>query len=116
MRKTITQPVSKDTSRSSESWLNLDHLAQVEVTSEEAANPVESALIPGPGPGWRAEQPGEQSIQLLFDQPLSLRLSIPSAVRRTGTSAHAAIRIALVAERRGAFPRNSAPAIYVQSA
>ena len=74
MRKTITQPVSKDTSRSSERWLNLDHLAQVEVTSEEAANPVESALIPGPGAGWRAEQPGEQSIQLIFDQPLSLRL------------------------------------------
>ena len=60
MRKTITQPVSKDTSRSSERWLNLEPLAQVEVTSEEAANPVESALIPGPGPGWRAEQPGEQ--------------------------------------------------------
>jgi hypothetical protein len=49
MRKTITQPVSKDTSRSSERWFDLDHLAQVEVTSEEAANPVESALIPGPG-------------------------------------------------------------------
>ena len=74
MRKTITQPVSKDTSRSSETWFDLDHLAQVEVTSEEAANPVESALIPGPGAGWRAEQPGEQSIQLIFDQPLSLRL------------------------------------------
>ena len=72
MRKTITQPVSKDTAHSNESWLDLDHLAQVEVTSEEAANPVESALIPGPGAGWRAEQPGEQRIQLIFDQPLSL--------------------------------------------
>jgi hypothetical protein len=72
MRKKIIQPVSKDTSRSSESWLGLEPLAQVEVTSEEAANPVESALIPGPGPGWRAEQPGEQSIRLIFDKPLSL--------------------------------------------
>jgi hypothetical protein len=72
MRKKIIQPVSKDTAHSSESWLGLEPLAQVEVTSEEAANPVESALIPGPGPGWRAEQPGEQSIQLIFDQPLSL--------------------------------------------
>ena len=72
MRKTITQPVSKDTAHSNESWLGLEPLAQVEVTSEEAANPVESALIPGPGPGWRAEQPGEQSIQVIFDQPLSL--------------------------------------------
>ena len=72
MRKTIIQPVSKDTAHSSESWLGLEPLAQVEVTSEEAANPVESALIPGPGPGWRAEQPGEQSIRLIFDKPLSL--------------------------------------------
>ena len=72
MRKTIIQPVSKDTAHSSESWLGLEPLAQVEVTSEEAGNPVESALIPGPGPGWRAEQPGEQSIRLIFDKPLSL--------------------------------------------
>jgi len=72
MRKKIIQPVSKDTAHSNESWLGLEPLAQVEVTSEEAANPVESALIPGPGAGWRAEQPGEQSIQVIFDQPLSL--------------------------------------------
>ena len=72
MRKKIIQPVSKDTAHSNESWLGLEPLAQVEVTSEEAANPVESALIPGPGAGWRAEQPGEQRIQLIFDQPLSL--------------------------------------------
>jgi hypothetical protein len=72
MRKTIIDPVAKDTSRSSESWLDLDRVAQVEFTSEQSAHPVESALVPGPGPGWRAEQPGEQSIRLIFDQPLSL--------------------------------------------
>jgi hypothetical protein len=44
MRKTITHSVSKDTAHSNESWLDLERLAQVEVTSEEAANPVESAL------------------------------------------------------------------------
>jgi hypothetical protein len=31
--------------------------------------PVESALIPGTGLGWRAAQPGEQTIRLLFDEP-----------------------------------------------
>ena len=72
MRKTIIHPVAKDTSRSNESWLDLDRVAQVEFTSEQSAHPVESALVPGPGPGWRAEQPGEQSIRLIFDQPLSL--------------------------------------------
>jgi hypothetical protein len=72
MRKTIVHPVSKETSRSSESWLDLERLAQVEVTSEEAAHPVESALILGQGPGWRAAQPGEQRLRIIFDQPLSL--------------------------------------------
>ena len=54
-------------------WLDLDLLAQVEISSEEADYPIESALIPGTGLGWRAAQPGEQTIRLLFDQLLSLR-------------------------------------------
>ena len=39
-------------------WLNLDALAQVEVTSEDAAHPIESGLLPGTESGWRAAQPG----------------------------------------------------------
>lgn len=54
-------------------WMDLDLLAQVEITSEDADYPIESALIPGTGPGWRAAQPGEQTIRLLFDEPRSLR-------------------------------------------
>jgi len=54
-------------------WLDLERLAQVEVTSEEAGYPIESALIPGMGTGWRAAQSGEQTIRLLFDEPLRLR-------------------------------------------
>jgi hypothetical protein len=72
MRKTIIHPVSKDTSRSSQSWLDLERLTQVEITSEDAAYPVESALIPGRGPGWRAGQVGEQTIRIIFDHPLNL--------------------------------------------
>ena len=72
MRKTIIHPVSEDTSRSSQSWLDLERLTQVEITSEDAAYPVESALIPGRGPGWRAGQPGEQRLRIIFDHPLSL--------------------------------------------
>ncbi len=53
-------------------WLDLERLAQVEVTSEDADYPVESALIPGMGAGWRAAQPGEQTIRLLFDEPQRL--------------------------------------------
>ena len=49
-------------------WLDLQALAEVELTSEDAAYPIEEALIPGPGQGWRAAQAGEQTIRLLFDQ------------------------------------------------
>ena len=50
-------------------WLNLDALAQVEVTSEDAAHPIESGLLPGSASGWRAAQPGPQTVRLVFDQP-----------------------------------------------
>ena len=50
-------------------WLNLDTLAQVEVSSEDAAHPIESGLLPGSGSGWRAAQPGPQTVRLVFDQP-----------------------------------------------
>lgn len=54
-------------------WLNLEHLVEVEITSEEVDHPIESALIPGAGLGWRAAQSGEQTIRLLFNEPLKLK-------------------------------------------
>jgi hypothetical protein len=48
-------------------------LAQVEITSEDADYPIESALISDIGSGWRAAQPGKQTIRLLFDEPLRLK-------------------------------------------
>lgn len=50
----------------------LESVAQVEITSEDAAYPIESALA-GEGSGWRASQPGEQVIRLLFDEPVGLK-------------------------------------------
>jgi len=73
MRKKIINPVSQDISPSSQSWLDLERLTEVEITSENAAYPIESALIPGRGPGWRAAQPGQQTIRIIFGYPLSLR-------------------------------------------
>lgn len=46
---------------------------EVELTSEDPARPIESALAPGEGPGWRAAGHGEQTIRLLFDPPHPLR-------------------------------------------
>ncbi len=54
-------------------WLDLESLASVEVTSEDEAHPVESALAEGGGAGWRAARPGRQVIRLLFDEPQSLK-------------------------------------------
>ena len=53
-------------------WLDLEALAAVEVTSEEKEFPIESALLPGVQPGWRAATPGSQTIRLRFDQPQKL--------------------------------------------
>jgi hypothetical protein len=53
--------------------LDLGQIARVEVTSEEPDHPVESALIPGTGLGWRAAESGEQTVRLLFDAPQSIR-------------------------------------------
>jgi hypothetical protein len=52
--------------------LDLERVARVEISSESAAHPIESALIPDRGPGWRAAQAGKQTIRLIFDTPLSL--------------------------------------------
>jgi len=54
-------------------WLDLDVLADVELTSEDAAHPVEAALLSGGGSGWLASERGTQSIRLVFHSPQRLR-------------------------------------------
>ena len=51
----------------------MEELAEVEITSEDAAHPIESALLPGRASGWRAAGPGKQTIRLLFTNPQQLR-------------------------------------------
>jgi hypothetical protein len=52
-----------------EGWLDLEHLVQVELTSEDTEHTIESALASTTGTGWRAQLPGKQTIRLLFDTP-----------------------------------------------
>ena len=54
-------------------WMDLEPLAEVEITSEDVDHPIESALIPRMGSSWRAAQPGEQTIRLRFDEPLRIK-------------------------------------------
>ena len=69
MRKNIMSAAPKAASAPDEEWLNIEQLASVEITSEDPAHPIESAVLPGHDAGWRAGQPGEQTIRLIFDQP-----------------------------------------------
>jgi hypothetical protein len=50
-------------------WLDLEPRVQVELTSEDPEYPVEGALVMQTGAGWRARQPGKQTVRLLFDEP-----------------------------------------------
>jgi hypothetical protein len=74
MRKRLIHDHRDDVPSSSPSWLDIEQLAQVEITSEDPACPIESALIPGTHLGWRAAHPGAQVIRLMFDVPQELRL------------------------------------------
>ena len=73
MRKRIIDQNPPHASPGDDIWLDLHHLAQVELTSEEAGHPIEAALTPGEGSGWRAAQGGEQTIRLLFDAAQKVR-------------------------------------------
>jgi len=74
MRKKIINPISQQNVDSGHKWLDIEKLAVVEVTSEDDEYPIESALLPGKISGWRASEPGEQIIRLVFDNPQRLLL------------------------------------------
>jgi hypothetical protein len=69
MRKHILNTPDPNPPETSERWLNLDEIAQVEVSSEDPQHPIESAFKHEEGPGWVAGQTGSQTIRLLFDEP-----------------------------------------------
>jgi hypothetical protein len=73
MRKRIITQDTQGIRPLDENWLDLENLAQVELTSEDAAHPIESALKPGAGSGWRASEAGQQTVRLLFDMPLRIK-------------------------------------------
>lgn len=73
MRKRILDSTQKQEVSDDSNWLNLDSLADVEVTSEDPAHPIEAALLPNRSSGWRAGGMGEQTIRLLFLSPQAVR-------------------------------------------
>src|SRR5881392_3655412 len=73
MRKRIITPTPATVLTRGEGWLDLEHAATVEVASEDKDFPIESSLSIECGQGWRAAEPGAQTIRLLFDEPQELR-------------------------------------------
>ncbi len=95
MRKTLINQVVETNLFPNLNFLDLEHLAQVEFTSECLDHPVESALLltedsrqaflPDAlrvnvnlfqtdlsGTGWQAASGGEQTIRIVFDQPRTI--------------------------------------------
>jgi len=73
MRKRIITPAHQETELPDLEWLDVEGLAEVAITSEDVAHPIEFALLPDQVSGWRAAEPGKQSIRLIFDQPQTLQ-------------------------------------------
>jgi hypothetical protein len=74
MRKRIIPAFPKPSHLGHAEWIDLEKLATVEITSEDPAHPIEAALLPGIGLGWRAAQAGVQTLRLVFDSPQNVKL------------------------------------------
>src|SRR6266478_9113248 len=73
MRKRLVTPTPATVQAQRESWFDLERAAAVEVTSEDKDFPIESSLSIEQGQGWRAAEPGAQTIRLVFDEPQELK-------------------------------------------
>ena len=72
MRKKITGQ-GQEPSSTQDQWLDLELLAEAEISSEDAGFPVEFAIRPDSKKGWRAEHSGEQVLRFIFDQLQRIR-------------------------------------------
>lgn len=68
----IEQPYSK-MALPDPDWLPIRRLADVEVTSEDPARPIENVFLRDQSFGWRARGPGQQFIRLRFNRPLTIK-------------------------------------------
>lgn len=74
MRKRLISTTRHAESAPPQDWLELDQTASVEVTSEAEGYPIEGALLKDAERGWRANEPGIQTIRLIFDHPQRIRV------------------------------------------
>jgi hypothetical protein len=72
MRKRLIRTENSSSPSPSIRWLDLERLAQIEISSEDEIHPIDSALTPGTEGGWRAVDAGEQTIRVIFDRTQSI--------------------------------------------
>jgi hypothetical protein len=73
MRKSFIDSAALEPKAQPGAWLDVDRIAQVQVTSEDSDYPVESVFSSGNSHGWRAGVRGKQTIRLIFDHPQPLK-------------------------------------------
>jgi hypothetical protein len=73
VRKSQITRIPQNTALRGQAWMDVDRIASVEATSEESDHPIESALLLEGRGGWRASNPGVQTIRLIFDEPQKLK-------------------------------------------
>jgi len=80
-----------------EAWIDLEVVAEVEISSEDKQFPIESALGLGaeaePSTGWRAATTGPQTIRLRFDLPTPIRRIYLHFVERAERSQEFAVYV-----------------------
>ncbi len=52
-------------------WLDVTHIASVQASSQHSRHPIEDAFS-ATGDGWRASEPGEQVIRVVFRSPRTI--------------------------------------------
>ncbi len=68
MRKKIIDQNSQEDFPDVGIGLDLSRLAEIEITSEDTAHPIENALTTNECAGWRAANKGKQTIRIIFDE------------------------------------------------
>ncbi len=72
MHKRVSGDLEQSDGRNDTHWLELEGIADVEVTSEALSSPIEAALLSHASAGWRAGSSGRQKIRLHFRPPQHL--------------------------------------------
>jgi hypothetical protein len=72
MRKQLFESAVSHSAESPGTWLNVEKIATAEMSSEDPRYPIELAFNGKDDDGWRAAEPGQQSIRLVFDKPQDL--------------------------------------------